>query len=171
MTRLWTALALAAAVAACSTTSPDVIQPGDAQTLSSVQDAVVLAVRPVTVEGSQSGLGATAGGVVGGALGSTRSSGGEQVAIATVGAVAGAVAGHAIERAATREDAVELLLQTARGDRVAIVQARGKEPLQAGDAVLLITSGGRTRVTKAPPGTPVPAAGIVKPEPLPGQRE
>ena len=34
--------------------------------MSQVLDATVLAVRPVTVDGSQSGLGATAGAVAGG---------------------------------------------------------------------------------------------------------
>ena len=45
-------LANAAALAACSTTSPDVIQRGDAQRLSSVVDATVLSMRPVVVEGT-----------------------------------------------------------------------------------------------------------------------
>ena len=58
-------LASAAVLAACSTTSPDVIKPGDAQRLSQVSDAVVLSVRPVVVEGSQSGAGATTGAVLG----------------------------------------------------------------------------------------------------------
>ena len=66
---------LAAAVAAslllgaCSTTSPDVIRPGDAQRLSTVQDAVVLHVRPVVVEGQQSGVGGVSGAVIGGIAG------------------------------------------------------------------------------------------------------
>ncbi len=170
MTRALIVLALAASLAACSTTSPDVVQRGDAQTLSTVRDATVLSVRDVTVDGSQSGIGATAGGVVGGALGSTRGGGGAtSVAIATVGAVAGAVVGNTIERATTREDAVELLLQLRGGERVAVVQAKGDEAFKPGDAVLLITSGGRTRVSKAPPGTPAAPANA-KPEPLPGQR-
>jgi len=169
MPRALIALALAAGVAACSTTSPDVVQRGDAQRLSTVQDATVLAVRDVVVDGSQSGTGAAAGGVVGGVLGGSRSGGAEAVAIGVVGAVAGAVIGNTIERAATRESAVELMLQMRNGDRRAIVQAQGDERFQPGDAVILVTSGGRTRATKAPPGT-VPAP--VKPEPVytPGGR-
>lgn len=170
MIRTLIVLALAASLAACSTTSPDVVQRGDAQTLSTVRDAIVLSVRDVTVDGSQSGVGATAGGVVGGALGSTRGGGGgTTVAIATVGAVAGAVVGNTIERTATREAAVELLLELRSGERVALVQAKGQDSFQPGDAVLLVTSGGRTRVTKAPAGAPS-APLDAKPEPLPGQR-
>jgi outer membrane lipoprotein SlyB len=147
----------AAALAACTTTSPDVIQRGDAQRLSQVQDATVLSVRPVTVDGSQSGLGGTAGGVVGGIAGSTRSSGRESVAIGVIGAVAGAVAGNMIERTATREDAVEVLVQLRNGERRAIVQAKGQETLVAGEPVILVTTGGKTRVSRAP-GAVAPAA-------------
>ena len=64
-----TDIRLAATLAACSTTSPDVVSRQDAQRLANVQDATVLAVRPVRVDGSQSGGGALAGGVVGGVAG------------------------------------------------------------------------------------------------------
>jgi outer membrane lipoprotein SlyB len=147
------AAAMAALLAACSTTSPDVVQRGDAQRLASVQDATVLSVRPVTVDGSQSGTGAVTGGVLGGIAGSSRSSGREQAAIGIVGAVAGAVIGNAVERSATREDAVEILLQLRNGERRAIVQAKAGETFNPGDPVVLVTTGGKTRVTRAPAGT------------------
>ena len=148
--RLSIVLLAAAALAACSTTSPDVIQRGDAQRLSQVQDATVLSVRPVTVEGSQSGGGAAAGGVVGGVAGSSVGGHREGIAVGILGAVAGAVVGNAIERTGTREDAVEITLQMKNGERRAIVQAKGNETLVAGDPVVLVTTGGKTRVTKAP---------------------
>ena len=138
------------ALAGCTTTSPDVVQRNEAQRLSSVVDATVLSVRPVTVEGTQSGMGSVAGGLVGGVAGSGVGGRREGIIVGVLGAVAGAVAGNAIERTATREDAVEILLQLRDGDRRAIVQARGNEILQAGDAVILVTTGGKTRVTKAP---------------------
>ena len=164
MLKTLTAAAALALLAACTTTSPDVVQRGDAQRLASVQDATVLSVRDVTVDGSQSGAGATTGAVLGGVAGSTRSSGREQAAIAVVGAVAGAVIGNAIERSATREDAVEILLQMKSGERRAIVQAKAGESFQPGDAVVLVTTGGKTRVTRAPAGTPA-----AKPLPAPVQ--
>lgn len=142
------------ALAACSTSSPDVIQRGDAQRMSQVQDATVLSVRSVTIDGSQSGTGAVTGGVIGGIAGSTRSSGREQAAIGIVGAVAGAVIGNVVERAATKEDAVEILVQLRNGERRAIVQAKGNETLNAGDPVILVSTGGKTRVTRAPAVVP-----------------
>lgn len=149
MKHLVTSLALVA-LAACSTTSPDVIQRGDAQRLSQVQDATVLSVRPVTVEGSQSGGGAAAGGVIGGVAGSSVGGHRENIAVGILGAVAGAVVGNAVERSATREDAVEVLVQMKNGDRRAIVQAKAGETFAPGDPVVLVTTGGKTRVTKAP---------------------
>lgn len=152
------ALATALALAACSTTSPDVVQPRDAQRLSTVQDAVVLNVRPVVVEGQQSGAGAVAGGVVGGIAGGSVGGRREGAAVAVIGAVAGAVIGNTIERFGTREEAVEILLQLPNGERRSMVQAKGTEALAAGDAVILVTSGGRTRVTRAPQVAPTPRA-------------
>ncbi len=143
-------LVLALALAACSTTSPDVVQRADAQRLSTVIDATVLSVRPVTVDGTQSGVGSVAGGLAGGVAGASVGGRREGIIIGVLGAVAGAVAGNAIERSATREDAVEILLQLRNGERRAIVQARGSETLQPGDPVILVTTGGKARVTKAP---------------------
>ncbi|GAP37066.1 glycine zipper domain-containing protein [Piscinibacter sakaiensis] len=144
------ALLLAATLAACSTTSPDVVQPRDAQRLSQVQDATVLSVRPVVVEGRQSGVGGMAGGVVGGIAGSGVGGYRDSAVGAVLGAVVGAVVGNAVERYGTREEAVEVLVQLRNGERRAIVQARGQEVLNAGDPVLLVTTGGRTRVQRAP---------------------
>lgn len=135
---------------ACATSSPDVVQRGDAQRLSTVQDATVLSVRPVTVEGTQSGMGSVAGGVVGGVAGSSVGGRREGVIVGVLGAVAGAVAGNAIERSATREEAVEILLQMRNGERRAIVQARGNETLAPGDAVILVMTGAKARVSRAP---------------------
>ena len=156
MKKLLIALAVTATLAACSTTSPDVIQKGDAQRLSQVQDATVLSVRPVVVEGSQSGVGAVAGGVAGGVAGSTVGGHREQAVVGVLGAVAGAVVGNAVERMGTREQAVEILVQLRNGERRAIVQAKGNETLQPGDAVILVSTGGKTRVSRAPVVVPAP---------------
>lgn len=144
-------LILVSALAACSTSSPDVIQRGDAQRLSAVEDAVVLSVRTVTVEGSQTGGGATVGGVVGGLAGyGAGANQREGQIVGVLAAVAGAVAGNAIERVSTREDALEILVQLKNGNRRAIVQAKGTEVFASGDPVILVTTAGKVRVAKAP---------------------
>lgn len=150
MKKLWM-WGLALMLVGCATSSPDVIQRGDAQRLSTVVDAVVLSVRAVTVEGSQSGVGAAAGGAVGGIAGYGAGSGQREAqVIGIVGAVAGAVAGNVIERAGTREEAYELLVQLKNGERRAIVQGKGTEVFEPGEAVILITTSGKVRVAKAP---------------------
>ncbi|MFG6446959.1 glycine zipper 2TM domain-containing protein [Roseateles sp. BYS180W] len=137
----------------CSTSSPDVIQRSDAQRMSQVQDAVVLNVRPVTVEGSQSGIGGIAGGVVGGVAGSSVGGRREGVVAGTVAAVAGAALGNMIERNTTREEALEILVQLRNGERVALVQAKGNENFQPGDAVIVVSTGGKHRVARNPMAT------------------
>jgi len=97
-----------------------------------------------------------AGGVIGGVAGSSVGGSRESLAVGVLGAVLGGVIGNAAERAGTRENAVEMLIQLRNGERRAIVQAVGGETIAPGDAVVLVTTGGKTRVTRAP--QPVPAA-------------
>ena len=170
MRRTTLALALSAsllaAVTGCATSSPDVISRSDAQRMSTVVDATVLTVRPVTVDGSQSGGGAMAGGVVGGIAGASVGGRRESAAIGVLGAVAGAVIGNAVERSATREESLEIMVQLRNGDRRAIVQAKGSESFNPGDAVIIVTTGSKVRVSRAPvvsvPGSngqPAPMSG------------
>jgi outer membrane lipoprotein SlyB len=149
MKRVLLALAVAA-LAACTTTSPDVVSRNDAQRLSTVTDATVLSVRSVTVDGTQSGVGAAAGGVIGGVTGASRGNSRESVALGVLGAVVGGVVGNAVERATTKEDALEILVELRGGERRSVVQAKGDENLKPGDAVILVSTGGKVRVTKAP---------------------
>lgn len=147
---LSSSLVALAAMSACSTSSPDVIKREDAQRMSQIQDATVLSVRPVTVDGSQSGLGAVAGGVVGAVAGSSVGGRREGQIVGVLGAVAGAVVGNAVERNTTREEAVEVIVQLRNGERRSVVQAKGNENLNPGEAVILVTTGGKTRVSRAP---------------------
>ncbi len=144
-------VAAALGASGCSTTNPDVIKPGDAQRLSQVADALVLNVRPVVVEGSQSGAGGATGAVIGGVAGAGSTGNSRGAVLAGVaGAVVGAVVGNAVERYGTRESALEILLQLKSGERRAIVQAQGEESFKPGDKVILVTTGGKTRVMLAP---------------------
>ena len=155
MKKLLITVAVLGALSACSTTSPDVISRDDAQRLSTVQDATVLSVRSVKVEGTQSGVGAAAGAVAGGVAGSTVGGHREGIVVGALGAVVGGVIGNVTERATTREEAVEILLQLKNGERRSIVQAKGNETLNPGDAVLLVNSSGKTRVIRAQGAAPI----------------
>lgn len=158
-TRLLAATA-ALILGACTTSSPDVVSRDEAQRLSSVVDAVVLSTRAVVVDGTQSGIGASAGGVVGGVAGGSVGGRREAIAVGVIAAVVGGVVGNAVERASTREEALEILVQLRNGDRRSVVQARAGETFAPGDAVILVTTGGKVRVTRAPtvpPAAPAPA--------------
>lgn len=171
MRRSLTPLALVAALvlAGCATSSPDVISRHDAQRMSTVVDATVLTVRTVTVDGSQNGTGAVAGGVVGAIAGSSVGGRRDSAVGGVLGAVAGAVLGNAIERTTTREDSLEIMVQLRNGERRAIVQAKGSETFQPGDAVILVTTGSKVRVARAPAGVPQSNAAPL-PRPMPGTR-
>ena len=147
-------------LAACVTANPDVVSRADAQRMSSVQDATVLSVRPVVIDGQQSGIGGVSGAVVGGVAGSNVGGPRGSAIVGIVGAIAGGVIGNAVERNATKENAVEIILQMRNGDRRMITQGIGQESFAPGEPVIVVTTGGRARVMKAPPvttGTAAPA--------------
>ena len=163
--------ALAIMMAGCATSSPDVISRYDAQRMSSVIDATVLSTRPVTVDGSQSGAGAVAGGLVGGIAGSSVGGRRDSAVGGVLGAVAGAMLGNVIERTGTREESLEIMVQLRNGERRAIVQAKGAENFMPGEPVIIVTTGNKVRVTRAPAVTPQAApTGSGLPMPIPGSR-
>ena len=172
MIRTTASLGLMAALllAGCASSNPDVISRNDAQRLSTVVDATVLTVRPVTVDGSQSGAGAVAGGAVGAIAGSSVGGRRESAAIGLLGAVAGAVVGNVIERSSTREESLEILVQLRSGERRAIVQAKGSESFNPGDAVIIVSTGGKVRVARAPIGQAPGASPTKLPQPVSGVR-
>ena len=149
-------IAVALALGACATSNPNVVPVYHAQRVSHVYDATVLAVRPVTIDGSQSGVGAGAGAIVGGIAGSAIG-GGNGAAIATVlGAVVGGVAGNAIERDSTTQNGVEIIVQMRDGQRRAVIQGVTADAWTAGDPVIMIVTGGNARIARAPQAAPVP---------------
>jgi len=149
-------IAVALALGACATSNPNVVPVHQAQRVSHVYDATVLAVRPVTIDGSQSGLGAGAGAIVGGIAGSAIG-GGNGAAIATVlGAVVGGVAGNAIERDSTTQNGVEIIVQMRDGQRRAVIQGVTGDAWAPGDPVIVIVTGGNARIARAPQAAPVP---------------
>ena len=142
-----------ASLGACVTANPDVVSRYDTQRMSSVQDATVLALRPVVIDGSQSGVGTVSGAVIGGVAGSNVGGPRGGAIVGILGAVAGGVIGNAIERDATKQNAVEITLQLKNGERRLITQGLGQETFAVGEPVIVVTTGGRTRVMKAPPVT------------------
>lgn len=142
----------------CVTANPDVVRPYETQRMSQVLDGTVISVRPVVVDGQQTGAGGMAGGVVGAVAGSSVGGRRDGGVGSVIGMVAGAVIGNAIERNSTRENALEIIVQLRNGERRAIVQGMGGESFAQGDQVMLISTGGRTRITRTPAPAPVQPA-------------
>jgi outer membrane lipoprotein SlyB len=140
-------LAAAAALAGCATSrSGDVYSREEALREQSVRLATVESVRPVTIQGTRSGIGAAAGGITGAVAGSGVGQGRGSSIAGVLGAVGGGVAGQAIEEGATRKPGVEITVRLENGELRAIVQEEN-DKFVAGQKVRLLTSGGVTRVS------------------------
>jgi len=150
-------LAVTLALAACATSDPNVVPVYGAQRMSHVYDATVLSVRPVTIDGSQSGIGAGAGAIVGGIAGSTIGANSGAAIASMIGAVVGGVAGNAIERDSTKQNGVEIIVQMRDGQRRAVTQAVTSDAWAPGDPVIVIVTGGNARIARAPQVAPMPA--------------
>lgn len=163
--------ALLAGLSGCVVMDPDAVNYRETRRLNSVQEATVLSVRPVTVEGGTTGAGVVTGSMIGSMAGASIGGYRDSFIGSILGAVAGAVVGNEVERSATRRAAVELTLQLRNGDRRMIVQGQGNEYFQPGDPVVVISDGYHARVTHATVNAPVrtapPPAPAAAPAPAP----
>jgi len=140
--------ACAALLGGCATSqSAGSYSQGQAQREMSVRMGVVESVRPVTLEGNQSGTGTLVGGALGGIAGSNIGGGNRGSAVGTIlGAVGGAIAGNAIEEGTTKKAGLEITVRFDNGTMSAITQ-EADEQFRPGDRVRVLSGGGKTRVT------------------------
>lgn len=149
---------LAVPVAACSTHSADAYSRDEMGRAISVTNGMVVAVREVKVEGTESGVGAASGAAIGG-VGGYQLGGDKSVNIigAIGGAVIGGLIGLAAERGLTSDTAEEVVVRQDDGTTRAYIQKMDDpNALKAGDRVLIMR-GDKTRVVKDPNNTPLPA--------------
>ncbi|MCX7945738.1 MAG: glycine zipper 2TM domain-containing protein [Hydrogenophilus sp.] len=109
----------------------------EARRVMDVQYGVIEGVRPVRLEGTQSGAGAITGAVLGGVAGNTVGGGRGRVATTTLGAAAGAVAGQAVEGLITAKPGVEVTVRLDNGRVVAVTQEDEGEGFRVGERVRL----------------------------------
>ena len=147
ITILLASVATATILVGCATSkSGDVYSRDEALREQNVRLATVESVRPVTIQGTRSGIGAAAGGVTGGVAGSSVGHGKGSTIAGVLGAVGGGVAGQAIEEGATRKPGVEITVRLQSGELRAIVQEE-TDKFVAGQKVRLLTLNGVTRVS------------------------
>jgi outer membrane lipoprotein SlyB len=117
-----------------------------------VSYGVIASMRPVAVQGQQSGVGTIGGGVLGGAAGSYI--GGRDARANILGAVAGAiiggVAGTVAEGSLSSGSAIEFVIREDDGRTITVVQSN-EDHFQPGERVVL-SRGARTRIARAAPG-------------------
>lgn len=147
-------LVACAALTGCAGMGPGgygypVVQAGQAGQILQSARATVLAVRPVSIQGS--GTGGWAGGATGAALGGLAGNmigqGRGKVAGAILGAALGGVAGTASESAMARRPGVELHLRMDTGQELTVVQDASAEAFAPGERVRLVHGSGPARVT------------------------
>ena len=116
----------------------------------SVQEATVVQVTEVTIEGREQGqIGTIGGGFIGHAVGRSIGHGAGSSIAGAVVAVAGAIAGQAAEKKATEKRAWEILVELQGGaETLAIVQPADQN-FNTGEKVRVYTrSDGAARVAK-----------------------
>lgn len=144
---VWSAVVLFAAGCA-SNLGGGAYERSEARGVMNVRFGEVTTVRPVLLEGTESGVGALSGAAIGGIAGSGVG-GGRGSAIATViGAVAGGVAGAAIEGGATKRQGIEVTVKLDGGQYLAVVQEDGGEEFRVGERVRILDGRGATRVAR-----------------------
>lgn len=140
-----TAVALLAGCA--SDQSGDVYSRDEARQVQTVRTGTITTLRPVTIEGTKSPIGAGAGAVVGGIGGSAIGGGRGSFVTAIIGAVAGGLLGSATEEGFTKANGVEITVKEDDGGSRAYVQAVNKgEIFRVGERVRILTVNGTSRV-------------------------
>lgn len=132
-------------LAACASQSGSSYERTQTRSEQTVRLGVVESVRNVTIEGTQSGVGAVAGAAVGGLGGSNVGGGKGSTVGAVLGAVLGGVAGNAIEGSTTKKAGLEITVKLDNGQLIAITQ-EADEQFRPGERVRILSGGGATRV-------------------------
>ena len=135
-------------ISSCSTSSlrPDIVDRSTAQKAQSVVFGVIEDVTKVTIEGDRE-LGSLAGGVIGGAVGKSNSDEEIESGVgAILGSLIGSKVGAEIGSSVTKMEGVELLILKDSGRYISIIQEAADYNFQAGQAVKIVMSGGKSRV-------------------------
>lgn len=127
----------------------------EARQVQQVQFGTIYQIQLVKIEGSQSGVGAVAGGASGAVAASAIGGGRGSTLSAIVGGVAGGLLGNLAEKKITKKQGVELTIKLDNGTLVSTVQqVDPKSPFSVGERVKILGQGKTRRVVKVAP-TPV----------------
>lgn len=137
------AFAAMAAMAGCAAVPPASAYgyaQANTQAIQQVQIGTVLAVLPVRIQPTTSGIGPLAGLAAGGALGHQIGNGNGRVAATILGALAGSIAGNRAEAAVTQASGEQVTVRLQSGQVIAVTQA-ADVPLAVGEQVQVVGGG------------------------------
>ena len=137
------------ALGACAPRNTNTTYTGaDIGRSAEVSYGVIVSMRPVTIQGGQSGVG-TFGGAAAGATAGSFIGGDPRMRIlgAIGGAIVGGLAGSAAEGALSTGQAVEFIIREDTGQTVSVVQTN-EENFRPNERIVL-TRGARTRIARA----------------------
>jgi outer membrane lipoprotein SlyB len=128
---------------------PDAVQSNQVQRMQTVRFGTVDSIDNIIIAGDRE-TGALLGAVIGAASGSSISDSDIESGVgAILGGLAGSAVGSALGDAATRKNAIELLISLDDGKTVSIIQEVSDDLFKKGTRVKVITSAGKTRVLPA----------------------
>ncbi len=121
----------------------------EAKRVQEVQFGVVIAQRPVIIDGRQNGiLGTAAGGILGGVIASNVGGGSGRDIATGIGAIIGGVIGQQVEEKSTRKQGQELTVRLDSGKTISIVQQISKANFFAeNDRIKVLSQGSTVRVS------------------------
>jgi len=135
-------------LAGCATPGNNTVDRTDVGQINEVEYGEVVAVRPVTIDGSRTGVGTVAGAIIGGAAGSeVGGDGTTNLIVGVVGAVIGGIIGNEVEREVTKGEGFEYTIRLDNGRTITVVQA-GRQMLYPGDRVEIVYGGRRVRINR-----------------------
>lgn len=146
MKKLFFALLIACGLTACGIGNTNTTYERSAiGQQGSVSYGTIISMSVINTAGTDS-VGTLGGAIAGGAAGSMI---GGNTAVNIIGGVGGAIlggmVGSAAEKSLTKDNAMEFIVQKQNGQVIAVVQSNELH-LRVGDPVMMITTGGTTRI-------------------------
>ncbi|HEY8538464.1 MAG TPA: hypothetical protein VIL28_06325 [Steroidobacteraceae bacterium] len=147
--RAFWSIGLAVMLAACASPGGQIYSQADAGRPWRVQNAKILDIKEVSIEGRNTPIGTVGGGLIGYSLGRAVGAGTGARIAGAVGGVAGAVVGEQVEKAATRKKAYEILVDIEDGLEQLVVVQPADQIFEVGESVRVYTrADGSARVAK-----------------------
>lgn len=136
--------------AACASSAREPVRSYDRARVGEVnrmENAEIVSLTPVEIEGNESRIGTVLGAVAGGLAGRQVGSGSGRDIMTVIGAVAGGYAGSQYRDGEARAEGVRIGLEMDNGERISIIQELDEnETFRVGEDVTVVFNGDKARV-------------------------